>query len=142
MLQLVRIEDTLPPGFEALRLEAEAEGHRHMTRLASQFARDPAQFTAVLAAFSDGEFVGIAALTPEPNAAQGEAFRMRRLYVAGAARRQGVATALANALLTEALNHTRLVTVHAGNPDAARFWQALDYEPVADRPWSHQMLFA
>jgi GNAT superfamily N-acetyltransferase len=141
-LQLVRVQEALPDGFEALRAEADAEGHRNMTVLAAEFAQDPGQFTAILAAYGNGELVGIGALTPEPDTHPGGAFRMRRLYVARAARRQGVARALANALLTEALNDTRLVTVHAGNPAAERFWEALGYKPVAGRAWSHQMLFA
>ena len=41
MLQLVRIEDELPDGFEALRAEGEAEGHRHMTRLAVEVGETP-----------------------------------------------------------------------------------------------------
>ena len=36
MLQLVRIDHDLLDGFERLRAEAEAEGHRHMTRLAHE----------------------------------------------------------------------------------------------------------
>lgn len=140
MVQLVRVIETLPDGFDALRAEAEAEGHRHLTRLAQEWAEDPEGFTALLAAFLDAELVAIGGLTPEPTACAGEAWRMRRLYVAPSARRRGVGRALANALLTEALNLTRLVTVHAGTPEAAAFWEALGYEPVTGRAWSHQFL--
>ena len=135
MLQLVRVAEALPDGFPALQAEATAEGHRHMARLADEFAADPGVFVALLAALEDGGLVGIGGITLEP--ADPSALRMRRLYVARAARRRGVASALANALLSEALNHTRFVTVHAGNPGAASFWEALGYEPVSERPWSH-----
>jgi GNAT superfamily N-acetyltransferase len=136
MVQLVRIEDTLPDGFDALRAEADAEGHRHMARLAVEVAETPELFLALLAAFDDGELLGIGGMTAEPT--DPTAIRMRRLYVTQAARGRGVARAIANALLNEALGQTRLVTVHAGNAGAERFWEAMGYAPVAHRPWSHQ----
>lgn len=138
MIQLIRIQDALPDGFEALRAEADAEGHRHMSRLAIEIAETPDLFVALLAAFDDGDLVGIGGLTAEPEAHPGEAFRMRRLYVAPRARRSGVARTIANALLNEALGLTRLVTVHAGNPGAERFWEALGFDLVDGRAWSHQ----
>lgn len=138
MVQLVRVIDDLPDGFDALRAEAEAEGHRHLTRLAAEWADDPGRFPAVLAALAGGDLVGIGALTREPEPAAEPALRMRRLYVARAARRQGVARAMASALLQEALDQVRLVTVHAGNPDAALFWEAQGFAPVAGAAWSHE----
>lgn len=135
-IQLVRLEGALPDGFDALRAEADAEGHRHMSRLADEMAATPEMFTALLAAFEDGELVGIGGLTPEP--ADPTAQRMRRLFVTGRVRRRGVARTLANALLAEALQHKRTVTVHAGNPGAERFWEAMGFTTVEDRPWSHQ----
>jgi len=30
------------------------------------------------------------------------------------------------------------VTVHAGSAEAARFWQAIGFHPVAGRDWSHE----
>ena len=97
----------------------------------------PQMFTVILAAFADGDLAGIGALTPEPEPAAQPAFRMRRLYVRRALRRRGVARALASALLQEALGGARLVTVHAGNPDAARFWEAQGFGTVEGAPWSH-----
>ena len=135
MLPLVRINDSLPDGFDALSAEADAEGHRHMTRLAAEIAATPEMFTVLLAAFEDGELVGIGGVTPEPT--DPSAQRMRRLFVAARARRRGVARTLANALLSEALQHAPLVTVHAGNPGAERFWEAMGFTPATDRAWSH-----
>ena len=134
MIQLVRLEGEPPEGFDALVAEAEAEGHRHLTRLKVELS-EAAPFTAILAAFHDGDLVGVGALTPEP--ADPARQRMRRFYVAPRARRLGVARALANALLQEALQHTRHVTVHAGEPQAAWFWEAMGYAPVDAQPWSH-----
>lgn len=140
MLQLVRLDETLPDGFADLADAARGEGHRHMDRLAHEVAADRRTFTALIAAYDDGRLIGIGGLTPEPEAHLGEAWRVRRLYVLPAARRRGVGAAVANALLTEALNLTRLVTVHAGSPEAARFWEALGWQAVEGEAWSHQFL--
>jgi GNAT superfamily N-acetyltransferase len=107
-----------------------------MTRLAAEVAETPDVFIALLAAFDDNGFLGIGGMTVEPT--DSAAIRMRRLYVAQAARLRGVARAIANALLQEALGQTRLVTVHAGNPGAERFWEGMGFSPVSERPWSHQ----
>ena len=139
-LQLVRVGEALPEDFATLRQAAETEGHRHMARLEDEFVSGAHRFDrdgeVLLAVFAEGRLVGIGGLTQEPAAP--EALRMRRLYVLPDARRSGVATAIANALSQEAAGQARLLTVHAGNPDAERFWEAMGYERVAGRPWSHQ----
>ena len=144
-LQLVRIDDALPEAFPVLRDAAHAEGHRHLARLEHDLASGSQRFDregeALLAAFLDGELVGIGGLTREPSRAR-RALRMRRLYVLPQARRHGVATAIANALTQEALAHARILTVHAGNPAAERFWEALGYAAVPDKPWTHELRLA
>lgn len=137
MLQLVRIDRELPEGFDRLRAEAEAEGHRHMTRLAEELASGAARFEALFAAFQEGGLVGIGGMTAEPTPAVEPAFRMRRLYVAPSARRAGVARSLASALLQEAFGQVGLVTVHAGGEAASQFWEAQGFEAVQRHAWSH-----
>lgn len=107
-----------------------------MSRLAAEIEASPDIFVALLAAFEDGGLVGIGGMTAEPD--DGSARRMRRLFVTQAARRRGVARTLANALLAEALCEACRVTVHAGNPGAAQFWEAMGFAPVEDQPWSHE----
>jgi GNAT superfamily N-acetyltransferase len=137
MHQLVRLDRDLPEGFGVLRAEADAEGHRHMTRLAEELATGVTRFEALFAAFDDGALLGVGGLTAEPEPTPEPALRMRRLYVSPRARRTGVARALANALLQEALDQVGLVTVHAGNDAAARFWEAMGFETVDAQAWSH-----
>lgn len=137
MLRLTRVDDALPAGFEVLRAEAEAEGHRHMTRLEDEFRLGSQAFIAVFAAWTGGALAGIGALTPEPTPAAEPTLRMRRLYVRPPFRRQGVARALASALLQEAMGSGARVTVHAGGPEASMFWEAQGFTPVEGAPWSH-----
>jgi GNAT superfamily N-acetyltransferase len=135
--QLVRVTGALPEGFALLRSEAEAEGRRQLSRLAAEWASTPTMFHGLLTAYADGELAGIGGITDEPEGAGEPAWRMRRLYVARGSRRQGVGQALAGALLQEALGAVRLVTVHAGDAEAARFWEAMGFETVVGRGWSH-----
>jgi GNAT superfamily N-acetyltransferase len=143
MIQLVRIFHDLPEGFEALRAEAVAEGHRHMDRLAEDFASGVQRFDrdgeVLLAAFVEGELAGIGGVTHEPTEMIEPALRMRRLYVAQARRRDGVARTIAAALAQEGFGHVALITVHAGNPGADAFWEAQGFTPVDGHPWSHEL---
>lgn len=138
MLQLVRIDDELPDGFEALRSTADAEGFRAMSRLAAEWAVSPELFACLLAAIDGGRLVAIGGLTAEPDPADEPAMRMRRLYVRPDARRCGVGRMLANALLHEALDSVALVTVNGGATLAPAFWIALGFRSVAGRAWTHE----
>ncbi len=110
-----------------------------MSRLADELATGATRFEALFAAFDEGELLGIGGMTVEPADATVSAMRMRRLYVSPRARRRGVARTLASALLQEALDQISLVTVHAGNPEAAVFWEAQGFAPVAGQAWSHEL---
>jgi GNAT superfamily N-acetyltransferase len=138
VIQLVRIDRDVPEGFARLRAEAEAEGHRHMTRLAEELASGATRFEALFAAFDDGDLLGVGGMTVEPSEAPEPAIRMRRLYVSPRARRRGVARTLASALLQEALGQVALITVHAGGEQAARFWNAQGFTAVENHAWSHE----
>lgn len=139
LIRLVRVTEALPDGFAALRAQAEVEGDRHLGRLAAEWAERPAMFHALMTAWRDGGLVAVGAITDEPEPAAESAWRMRRLYVAPAVRRQGVARTLVNALLQEALGAVRLVTVHAPAAEAGRFWEAMGFAAVAGRAWSHEL---
>ena len=92
MLQLVRIFDELPDGFDDLVAEASGEGVRNMALLAdgwAQGARFQHDGEALLAAFLAGDLAGIGALSVEPAASE-PARRLRRFYVRPAMRRRGV----------------------------------------------------
>jgi GNAT superfamily N-acetyltransferase len=138
MVVLERIGDQLPAGFEELAAASRADGHVHLGRLSSEFVESPAMFHRMVAARIDGTLAGIGAITDEPAPLDHPAWRMRRFYVHRDFRRCGVARSIAGALLEAAAGQVSLLTVHAGNEDAARFWEAMGFDRVAGRPWSHQ----
>lgn len=140
MLQLVRIFDELPDGFDDLVAEASGEGVRNMALLADGWAAG-ARFQddgeALLAAFLVGELAGIGGLSVEP-ASPEPALRLRRFYVRPAMRRRGVATALASALIHEGFDSVQLLTVNARASDAAgAFWEAQGFVADASGSWTH-----
>ncbi len=142
MLQLVRIFDELPDGFDDLVAEASGEGVRNMALLADGWAKG-ARFQgdgeALLAVFLVGDLAGIGALSVEPAASE-PARRLRRFYVRPAMRRRGVATALASALIHEGFDGAGLLTVNARASEAAApFWEAQGFVTDASGPWTHVM---
>jgi GNAT superfamily N-acetyltransferase len=131
MLKLERFVSELPAGLEDLRAEAQAEGHRHLDRLAEEWRARTMRFDregeALLAAWLDADLAGIGGLTIDP--VQPVALRMRRFYVAKSFRRKGIGRALVENLLTHARASARLVTVNAA-AGSVPFWESLGF--VAD----------
>jgi GNAT superfamily N-acetyltransferase len=142
MLQLVRLFDELPDGFDDLVAEAFGEGVRNMALLADGW-RSGARFQddgeAILVAFLVGKLAGVGALSVEPAASE-PARRLRRFYVRPTMRRRGVATALASALIQEAFDNVGLLTVNAAaSPAAGPFWEAQGFAADTTGPWTHVM---
>jgi GNAT superfamily N-acetyltransferase len=140
MLQLVRIFDDLPEDFDDLVAEASGEGVRNMVLLAEGW-RSGARFQedgeALLAAFLAGTLAGVGGMSVETGASE-PARRLRRFYVPPRFRRQGVATALASALVQEGLDSVSLLTVNAAaSPAAEPFWEAQGFAADPSGPWTH-----
>ena len=130
-MQLDRIIHNLPDGFDAMRAEASAEGHRNLERLALDWASGAMRFNGdgetLLAAHVQGTLAGIGGLTIDP--VMPSAFRMRRFFVRPLFRRQGIGHQLAMALIEPALARGSVITVNAGNVDAPAFWMRLGFIP-------------
>ncbi len=142
MLQLVRIFDELPDGFDDLVAEASGESVRNMALLAEGWqggVRFQGDGEALFAAFLAGELAGIGGMTVEPAASE-PARRLRRFYVRPAMRRRGVATALASALIHEGFDSVELLTVNAAaSPAAGPFWEAQGFVANEAGSWTHVM---
>jgi GNAT superfamily N-acetyltransferase len=129
-VQLERVVDGLPSGFESLRAEASAEGYRFVERLATDWTAGAIRFDqageALLVAHVGKELAAVGGLTIDP--AMPEALRMRRFYVRKRFRRCGIGRRLALALLERAVAAARPVTVNAGS-GSEPFWTALGFIP-------------
>jgi GNAT superfamily N-acetyltransferase len=137
-VSLARVSNRLPLAFDALRDDAEADQHRHMSRLAAELGTTPSMFHAIFAAYVEDNLAGIGAITDEPDSASTPAWRMRRLYVHRQFRRKGAARAITLALIEAAANQVPMVTVNAGNQDAALFWEQMGFGPVNGKAWTHE----
>jgi len=129
-LRLERVRSLLPNGLAALREGARAEGYRHLDRLAADWEAGVLRFDrvheALLAAFRDGDLVGVGGLTADP--VHPNALRLRRFYIAPAERRCGIGRALALALLAEVGDACRPIVVNAA-PGSEPFWESLGFKP-------------
>ncbi|HEY2048408.1 MAG TPA: GNAT family N-acetyltransferase [Caulobacteraceae bacterium] len=118
----------LPAGFDDLRAEARAEGHRFVDRLAVDWGERTMRFDGrgelLLAGFADGELAGIGGLTIE--SAIPNALRMRRFYVRPSHRRTGVGRKLALALLDHGKDVAKIITVNAQEASFP-FWESLGF---------------
>jgi GNAT superfamily N-acetyltransferase len=128
-LELEPVLDALPVGFDALRVDALAEGFRQVERLAAEWKAGRTRFDrdgeALLAAHLRGVLVGIGGLTIEPVVPG--ALRMRRLYVRPAFRRIGIGRQLVTALLA-GVAADRSITVNAA-PASIAFWECVGFNP-------------
>ena len=136
-VRLTQVAEGSPVGFDALKADAEIDGHLHIGRLAMEIENTPTMFHAIFAAYVDDRLVGIGAITSEPCPTPEPALRMRRFYVGREFRRRGVARMLASALLMETSGKVRFVTVHAGSEQAALFWQKIGFRPDPGNQWTH-----
>ncbi len=139
-IRLAAVTGELPDGFGDLRLEASAEGHGFVERLASDWAAGTMRFDGpgerLLAASVDGDLAGVGGLTTETIAA--DALRMRRFYVRASHRRGGVGRRLASALLDHARGTARLVTVNA-QAASFPFWESLGFVRVTREGITHMV---
>ena len=129
-MRLQRVIDELPTDFDTIRLEARAEGHKFLDRLANDWVSGVIRFDrpgeALLAAYSDEILAAIGGITIDPVVP--DALRMRRFYVRPAFRRAGIGREIALALLEGALQRVRVVTLNAA-VESVPFWEALGFVP-------------
>jgi GNAT superfamily N-acetyltransferase len=132
-VQIVRLADSLPDDFEALRSEASAEGFGFVEGLreewlARRYDGGDDRFT-VFAAFRDGELAGIGAVTPDPYDPAPDLLRVRHVYVRPLHRMAGIGRALATALIQQGLALAPRLSLRAADPRAAAFWEANGFAP-------------
>lgn len=130
-LQIQRVGNELPGDFCDLVEVARTEGHRLLDRLAHEWSTGELRFDqpneSLLVARIDGKIVGVGGITIEPT--DPAALRMRRFYVVPTARRQGVAKALVEALVSEVAD-PGIIGVHVGVPSAFPFWETVGFGKI------------
>jgi len=143
MIMTILIEPAtiFSPDIDPLVAEADADGHLFMRRLRDEYASHTNRFDRpgelLLAARMDGRFAGICGLNIDPFAPVPGVGRLRRLYVARAARRFGVGSLLVRRLLAHAAPHFTHVRLRTDSADAAAFYMRLGFQPTAEEGATH-----
>jgi ribosomal protein S18 acetylase RimI-like enzyme len=122
-----------------LATDAEADGWRMVSRLIAEWVDGSNRFAApgerAYAAMSiNGQPVAVGGLSIDPFANDPTVGRIRRLYVARAQRRRGVASALMKKLGEDAAEHFRMLHLRTDNPEASAFYEAIGFTLVAGDP--------
>jgi RimJ/RimL family protein N-acetyltransferase len=131
---------TLPLQLHELEQEAIGQGFRFLTRLRQDWESGANRFDApgecLMAAFLDSEWVGIGGLSRDPYQ-QGDTARLRRLFVADAARGRGVGKALVSRLVEHAAQHFRVVHLSTDTPQGAAFYLRCGFQPASGAHVTH-----
>ena len=143
-IQIVRLAESLPDDFEALRQEASAESYRFVEGLreewlAGQYGGDDERFVT-FAAFHEGELAGIGALTPDPYDPAPDLLRVRHVYVRPLRRGSGIGRVLAAALIQQGLDLAPRLSLRAADPRACAFWEANGFTPDTGGPRRSHLL--
>jgi GNAT superfamily N-acetyltransferase len=133
-----RVVNDLPADFDTIRAEARAEGYQFLDRLANDWASGAVRFDrpgkVLLVVYSEGVLAAIGGITIDPIVP--EALRMRRFYVRPTFRRTGIGREIALALLEDALQRVRVVTLNAA-VKSFPFWDTLGFVPQARDGHTH-----
>ena len=132
----------LPEQVFALEKEAVAEGFRFLTRLISEWHSGTNRFDApgecLMAAYSNQQLVGIGGLSVDPYDTPDNA-RLRRVYVAPAARNHYVGRALVKALVDRAALHFQSVRLYTDTSGADAFYLRCGFVRVEGVRATHGM---
>ena len=143
-MKLIEIQQITHLPAEVLTLEkvAVAEGFRFLTRLISQWHSGTNRFNApgecLMAAYSNQQVIGIGGLSVDPYNNPNTA-RLRRVYVAPAARNQHVGQALVNALVAQAALHFQKVRLSTDTSGGDAFYLRCGFMRIEDVHATHIM---
>ncbi len=133
----------LHPDMPTLRGEAAHEGFHFLDRLVKEWQIGANRFEKrgelFLGASQEASLVAVCGLNRDPYADRPDIGRLRHLYVAPTARRQGVATALVRRLLAEADAVFTAIRLRTPTQEAAAFYTRLGFTESADETASHVM---
>jgi GNAT superfamily N-acetyltransferase len=134
------------PGFDQLCAASRAEGYNFLDTLAAEWFSGANRFDQpgeiLLGALDQGILVAVGGLNRDPFLADPTIGRIRRIYVGAASRNRGIGTALVTSLLDHARQHFATVRLRTDNPTAARLYERLGFQPIADPHATHALTFA
>lgn len=120
-----------PTLLDALARDADADGHRMVSRLIEEWERNRFDGIGECAYVARAEvIVGVCGLNVDPFARNPTVGRVRRLYVSRSHRREGIATQLVQKIVSHALGNFRELHLRTNDPVASMFYEAMGFEKV------------
>ncbi|WIE47488.1 GNAT family N-acetyltransferase [Pseudomonas sp. GM17] len=131
----IRQISALSPQVLVLEAEAVADGFRFLTRLVAEWENGSNRFDqpgeCLLGAFRSGQLIAIGGLTRDPYAGP-DIGRLRRVYVARAARGRNLGKALVQRLLEHAAQRFCVVRLSTDTPQGAAFYLRCGFQQIQD----------
>ncbi|WP_097135577.1 MULTISPECIES: GNAT family N-acetyltransferase [unclassified Pseudomonas] len=131
----IRQISALVPQVLVLEAEAVADGFRFLTRLVAEWQNGSNRFDqpgeCLLGAFRNGQLIAVGGLTRDPYA-RPDIGRLRRVYVARAARGRNVGKALVQRLLERAAQRFCVVRLSTDTPEGAAFYLRCGFQQIQD----------
>ncbi|MBC8116819.1 MAG: GNAT family N-acetyltransferase [Candidatus Saccharimonas sp.] len=119
---------------EPLVVESAREGWQFVRRLAEEWSSGVNRFDRpgeqLHVARAESLIVGVCGLNLDPYANESSVGRVRRLYVIAEYRCTGIGRRLVQAVVAAAAGHFRELRVRTQNPDAAKLYEKLGFQPV------------
>jgi len=131
MVEIQRLHALPGDALAPLVAASAGEGFLFLERLQREWQEGKKRFDGpgevLLGACEGSALVAIGGVTLDPYGGDPAAGRLRHLYVAPWARRQGTGASLVRALEDAARPHFRALVLRTDTHDAARFYEALGY---------------
>jgi GNAT superfamily N-acetyltransferase len=145
MLELRKIGEDLPDGFDGLLSDSIRDGHRFLQWLHVEWHSGANRFSGpgerLIAVFENDRLIAIGGINVDPYASDKSTGRIRHLYVHTSWRRRGVASAILNDLERKASGHFKTLTLRTDNPAASLFYQASGFRVTQNRDFvTHEKL--
>ena len=130
------------PGFEALRLECEAQGHRMLTRFADGWRDGSNRFDRpgerIFGAYDGQILIALCGRNRDPYDPDPHAGRVRHLYVAAQYRRLGIGRRLVETIIEGADEWFDYLNTNCP-PEAAAFYERLGFVPFPAERITHRL---
>ncbi|MDU8498100.1 GNAT family N-acetyltransferase [Pseudomonas syringae] len=130
----------LPPQLLILEKEAVAQGFRFVTRLIDDWEsgnnRFDAQGECLMGAFLNDDLVGIGGVSRDLRT-RSNAGRLRRVYIAGSYRGQGIGRILVDRLESQASRHFRVLRLFTDTSSGSAFYARCGFQRVDEDDATH-----
>ncbi|MDP9413244.1 MAG: GNAT family N-acetyltransferase [Pseudomonadota bacterium] len=130
--------------FRAIVEEADEEGAPFMLRLRDEWLSGAVRFgregEILFGGFLGEELVAAGGITHDPYAPEAGLGRVRHIYVLKRYRNMGIGRMLVARILDHGRRHFTSLRLNTQNPNAAKLYESLGFEPIKGPHQTHRLL--